>query len=38
MENASDNSEDIIKDLKLKYNQFRQEKITKEILLVSQEE
>ena len=37
MESASDNAQDMTNDLKLKYNQLRQEKITKEIILVSQD-
>lgn len=37
MEGASENSQEMINDLKLKYNRLRQEKITREILLVSQD-
>lgn len=37
MENATDNVEEMVNDLKLQYNQLRQEKITKEIILVSQD-
>lgn len=38
MEGASENAKDMIFDLKLKYNQLRQEKITKEIINISQNE
>lgn len=37
MESATENSNSMVDDLKLKYNQTRQEKITNEILEVSQE-
>lgn len=37
MESASENAHDMLKELKLQYNQLRQEKITKEIILVSQD-
>ena len=37
MENASKNAHDMVHDLKLEYNQLRQELITKEVILVSQD-
>lgn len=37
MESASDNAQEMVDELKLQYNQLRQEKITKEIILVSQD-
>ncbi len=37
MESATENSKTMVTDLKLKYNQTRQEKITNEILEISQE-
>ena len=37
MESANDNALKMVKDLKLKYNQIRQEKITNEILEISRE-
>ncbi len=36
MENANENAREMVADLKLKYNQMRQEKITREILTILQ--
>lgn len=36
MENANENAKEMVRDLKLKYNQIRQENITREILEISE--